>query len=89
LNLRNARFTDDFTPLDPSCACPACSQFTRAYLAHCFRANEMLGPRLVSLHNIWMMTRLGEAARTAILERRFDTWRETTLAALREPQPEG
>ncbi|HEV2907923.1 MAG TPA: tRNA guanosine(34) transglycosylase Tgt [Candidatus Eremiobacteraceae bacterium] len=89
LNLRNARFTDDFTPLDPSCGCPTCARFTRAYLAHCFRANEMLGPRLVSLHNIWMMTRLGAAARTAILERRFDAWRDTTLASLREPQPEG
>ena len=78
LNLRNARFTDDFSRLDAACDCAACTQFSRAYLAHCFRAGELLGPRMLSLHNVAFMTRLAREARAAIVERRFDSWRRTT-----------
>ena len=82
LNLRNARYVADFTPLDPACACPTCSHFSRAYLAHCFRANEMLAPRLVSTHNIWMMMRLSETARARIREGRFWSWQAGILESL-------
>jgi len=75
LNLRNARFVDDFRPLDDTCDCAACAQFSRAYLAHCFRAGEALGPRMVSVHNVAFMTRLAGDARAAILARRFVDWR--------------
>src|SRR4029077_1628549 len=51
LNLRNATFVQDFRPLDSGCRCLVCASFTRAYLAHLFRAGEMLAPRLVSVHN--------------------------------------
>jgi queuine tRNA-ribosyltransferase len=82
LNLRNASFVGDFRPLDDDCACTTCAAFTRAYLAHCFRAGEMLAPRLVSLHNIAFLAKLTAQARAAILGGRFDAWREQRLAAL-------
>jgi len=75
LNLRNARHADDLSPLDTRCDCAACAQFTRAYLAHCFRAGEPLGPRMLSIHNIAFMTRLAHDARAAVVERRFAHWR--------------
>ena len=81
LNLRNARFVDDFRPLDDSCDCAACTQFSRAYLAHCFRAGEALGPRMVSVHNVAFMTRLARDARAAILAGRFVDWQRARNAA--------
>lgn len=82
LNLRNAKFSSDFVALDARCDCAACAQFSRAYLAHCFRAGEPLGPRMVSLHNVAFMTRLARDARAAVIEGRFDRWRETTSGRL-------
>ncbi len=63
-NLRNARFADDGRPLDPQCACLACQKHSRAYLHHLFRAGEILGPMLLTWHNVAyyqdMMSRLRE-----------------------------
>jgi len=85
LNLRNAKFVDDMGPLDPACGCEACTQFSRAYLAHCFRAGELLGPRMISAHNVAFMTRLAREAREAIVQRRFGSWREATSKRLERP----
>ena len=85
LNLRNARFADDFSPLDTRCDCVACAQFTRAYLAHCFRAGEALGPRMLSIHNVAFMTALARGARAAVVGKRFAQWR---AARERELAPE-
>src|SRR5439155_17192664 len=52
LNLRNARFARDPRPLDENCACPACTRFSRAYVRHLLSQREILGPRLLSLHNL-------------------------------------
>jgi queuine tRNA-ribosyltransferase len=52
LNLRNSRFQDDAGPIDPACACEACRNHSRAYVAYLFRAGEMLGPRLATVHNV-------------------------------------
>ena len=72
IRLRNARFADDHTPIDPSCDCEACAGgFSRAYLRHLFMAEEMLGPTLVSVHNIRHFQRLMMDIRTAIRE---DAW---------------
>jgi queuine tRNA-ribosyltransferase len=68
MRLRNAQFADDSRPIDPQCDCPACRQFTRAYLRHLFIAQEMLGPILVSLHNIRFFQRLMLDIRRAIEE---------------------
>lgn len=65
-NLRNARFADDSTPLDATCACPACTRHTRAYLHHLFRAEEMLGPMLLTWHNVAYYQSLMQGIRTAI-----------------------
>jgi queuine tRNA-ribosyltransferase len=70
-NLRNARFADDARPLDPDCACPACTRHVRAYLHHLFRAEEMLGPMLLTWHNLHYYQALLRSLRTAIAERRL------------------
>ena len=66
-NLRNARFADDATPLDPGCACPLCSRHTSAYLHHLFRCEEMLGPMLLTWHNIQYYQDLMAGMRAAIV----------------------
>ncbi|MBV8153956.1 MAG: tRNA guanosine(34) transglycosylase Tgt [Candidatus Eremiobacteraeota bacterium] len=71
-NIFNAAYVDDFTPLDPACDCAVCRTFTRAYLAHLFRSKEMLGPRLLSFHNVYLLDSLMRDARAAI---ETGTWR--------------
>lgn len=65
-NIFNAAFLNDFTPVDAACGCYTCTTFSRAYLAHLFRSKEMLGPRLLSLHNVYMLDDLMSKARDAI-----------------------
>jgi queuine tRNA-ribosyltransferase len=76
LNLKNARFAEDDTPLDPSSSCPASRDYARAYLHHLIRADEILGKVLVSWHNIAFFQALMQAIRTAILEQRFEAFRK-------------
>jgi queuine tRNA-ribosyltransferase len=66
LNLRNARFARDESPLEEGCDCPACVRFTRAYIRHLVNQNELLGLRLLSLHNLRFVVRLTDGAREAI-----------------------
>jgi queuine tRNA-ribosyltransferase len=79
LNVKNARFADDGGPLDPECACYTCRTFSRAYLRHLFRAGEMLGLRLNTVHNLHHYLRLMEGAREAIEEGRFEPFRRARL----------
>ena len=72
-NLRNARFAGDTAPLDPACACPACTRHARAYLHHLFRAEEMLGPMLLTWHNLQYYQQLMRDLRGAILAGTFNT----------------
>ena len=65
-NLRNARFADDPRPLDPACPCPLCTRHARAYLHHLFRCEEMLGPMLLTWHNVQYYQDLMEGIRAAI-----------------------
>lgn len=69
--IKNKEYEHDFTPLDPECDCYCCRNYTRAYLRHLFKANEMLGHRLLSIHNIRYLVKLTENAREAIKEDRF------------------
>jgi len=71
LNLRNARHAADASPLDPACACPACARHSRAYLHHLFRCDEMLGPMLLTWHNITYYQDLMRDMRAAIVEGRL------------------
>src|SRR5256885_7043844 len=63
LNLRNARFARDPAPLDEGCDCPACTRFSRAYIRHLVNQEEMLGLRLLSLHNLRFLIDLTRGAR--------------------------
>ncbi|MCH5162373.1 MAG: tRNA guanosine(34) transglycosylase Tgt [Clostridiales bacterium] len=71
LTVRNAVYKDDFTPLDSECDCYTCTHFTRAYLRHLINAGEVLGPRLISYHNLYYLTKLMARVRAAIKEDRF------------------
>ena len=75
INLKNASLAKEFYPLDKECSCYTCANFTRAYLRHLFKADEMLGPILVSLHNISFLLQLMTKVRLAILEGRFREFR--------------
>ena len=66
LNMRNARHTEDTGPIDPACDCPACSKHSRAYLHHLFRCDEMLGPILLTWHNLTYYQSLMRGLRIAI-----------------------
>ena len=66
VNLRNARHKDDPRPLDPDCACPTCASYSRAYLHHLFKAEEMLGPILLTTHNLYLYQALMADLRAAI-----------------------
>ena len=65
-NLRNARFADDPRPLDAGCPCPLCTRHARAYLHHLFRCEEMLGPMLLTWHNMQYYQDLMRGLRAAI-----------------------
>jgi queuine tRNA-ribosyltransferase len=67
VNVRRAELRDDPRPVDEQCGCTTCARFSRAYLRHLFSADEMLGPRLLSLHNVHFLTSLVRSARAAIL----------------------
>ena len=79
VNIRGAGLRLSDEPLDPTCDCETCTRFSRAYLRHLFVAEEMLGLRLVSIHNIRFLIRLGELARAAILGGTFEPWRRDWL----------
>lgn len=64
--VRNAKYAEDFSPLDPDCNCYACRNFTRAYIRHLFKAGEILALRLNSIHNIYFLTHMMEEMRDAI-----------------------
>ena len=64
--VRNATYERDWTPLDSECDCYTCKNYTRAYIRHLVKANEILGVRLLSIHNLRFLTRLMENIRTAI-----------------------
>jgi queuine tRNA-ribosyltransferase len=83
LNMRNARFARDPRPLDDDCGCPACTRFSRAYVRHLVNQQEILGLRLLSLHNLRFLTDLVAAARGAIERGEFTTWRAEALERLR------
>jgi queuine tRNA-ribosyltransferase len=83
LVLRRASFRDDLSPLVEGCPCPACRRFSRAYLRHLFAAGEILGHRLLSLHNVAHLSALMAGARDAIGRGCFESFRATTEARLR------
>jgi queuine tRNA-ribosyltransferase len=82
LNLRNARFARDDRPLDEQCACPACKRFSRAYLRHLVNQQELLGHRLLTLHNLRFVLDLVAGARAAIERGELQSYKDAALARL-------
>ena len=76
INLNNAKYKEDFTPIEDSCDCYACKHYTKAYIRHLLNTGEMLGGRLLSIHNIRFLIRLTEELREAIKEDRILEYRE-------------
>ncbi|MEO8088675.1 MAG: tRNA guanosine(34) transglycosylase Tgt [Gemmatimonadales bacterium] len=74
VNVRGASLKGSTEPLDPTCDCETCTTYPRGYLRHLFVVEDMLGLRLISIHNIRFLVRLGELARTQILNGTFDGW---------------
>jgi queuine tRNA-ribosyltransferase len=73
--VRNATYERDFTPLDPECDCYTCKNYTRAYIRHLVKANEILAVRLLSIHNLRFLTKLMERVRIEIVYDNLMTFR--------------
>jgi queuine tRNA-ribosyltransferase len=80
LNLKNASHRRDLDPLDPDCSCETCTGYSRAYISHLVRENELLAHRLVTLHNVHFMGELCHRARTAILQGRYVRFAEAWIS---------
>jgi queuine tRNA-ribosyltransferase len=80
VNVRGARLKGSNEPLDPECDCETCTTYPRGYLRHLFVVEDMLGLRLVSIHNVRFLVRLVEQARARIVDGTFDPWRREWLA---------
>ena len=80
LNLKNAEFALDKRPIEENCACPACGEFTRGYIRHLIKAEEILGLRLITLHNLHFYLNLMSQARSEIQSGAFDRFRKTFVA---------
>jgi len=73
LQIKNAKYATDDLPIDPTCTCYTCTHYTRSYVSHLFKADELLGQRLGALHNVHFIINLAKKIREALLEERFDT----------------
>ena len=83
LNIKRTEYRTDPKPLDPDCDCAACTRFTRAYIRHLFVSDEILGLRLLSLHNVHFLLSLARGARQAILTGDLEQWSRDWLARYR------
>lgn len=76
INITNAEFVEDFLPIDESCDCYTCKNYSRSYLCHLFRAKEMLGGTLATIHNLFFIVNLVKSIRQSILDDRFFEYKE-------------
>ena len=84
LNLMNLKYELDNKPIEEGCKCPACQNYTRAYIRHLFKAKEMLAMRLCVLHNLYFYNNMMAEIRTAIDEGKFSEYKEKKLAGFME-----
>jgi queuine tRNA-ribosyltransferase len=87
MNIKRAEFRNDPRPLDESCDCSACMRFSRAYLRHLYVSDEILGLRLLSLHNVHFLLSLARAGRAAIISGEVDRWAREWLEKYRSAAP--
>ena len=76
LVVRNAKYANDFSPIDENCSCYACRNYSRAYIRHLINTNEIFGFRLTTYHNLYFLLELMEQVRNAIAEDRLGDFRE-------------
>lgn len=88
-SIKRAEWSQSAEPIDPDCPCPACCRYTRGYLRHLFNTGELLGHRLVSLHNLSYTLRLVAGARAAIAEQRFAAFQAAVVARRQEVESAG
>ena len=88
LNVKRAELRADPRPLDERCGCPTCRRFSRAYLRHLYVTDEMLGMRLLSLHNVHFLVSLMSDARRAVLDGSFDAWSDAWLRRYHSSRPD-
>ena len=84
MNLFNKKWEMDMSPIEEGCGCPACRTYSRAYIRHLLKANEMLGMRLCVLHNLYFYNHLMEEIRTAIDEDRYAEFKRETIDNMQE-----
>jgi len=84
ITVRNACFARDFSPLDPACGCYTCSNYSRAYIRHLIKANEILGIRLTTIHNLEFIISMVRRLRKAIIEENFDVVADDLLKPYKE-----
>lgn len=82
INLMNAKFQTDSRPIEEGCQCPACKHYSRAYIRHLLKAKEMLGLRLIVLHNLYFYNTMMEEIRAAIRENRYQEYKAKKLAGM-------
>jgi len=87
LNIKRSEYRLDRRPLDPDCDCAACSRFSRGYIRHLFVSDEILGLRLLSLHNVHFLLAIARGARQAIVNGDFETWSRDWLSRYRTSSP--
>jgi queuine tRNA-ribosyltransferase len=88
MNLINEKYAEDSRPISPSCGCPACKSYSRAYIRHLFKAKEMLGMRLAVLHNLYFYNDLMQKIRDALDEGRYEEFYQKYHNALAERCPD-
>ena len=82
VQIRNSKFKNDFNPIDEKCNCPVCLKYSRSYIRHLFNTDELLGLRLVSLHNIYFYVKLIACSRLAIKNNRFSEFKTKTIGQI-------
>ncbi|MCR4901715.1 MAG: tRNA guanosine(34) transglycosylase Tgt [Butyrivibrio sp.] len=84
INLMNAKYELDSTPIEDGCQCPACRRYSKSYIRHLLKSGEMLGMRLCVLHNLYFYNHMMEDIRTALDEGRFETYKKDLLESMKE-----
>jgi queuine tRNA-ribosyltransferase len=84
LNLKNAKYELDERPIDPECSCPVCRNHSRAYIRHLLKADEILGMRLLVMHNLYFYNNMMEEIRDALDAGNFEAYRKMRLSTLTE-----
>lgn len=86
VRIRNAKYTDDISPLDPECGCYTCTHYSKAYLHHLDKCGELLGAHLNTLHNLWFYEHLMEQIRKAIDEDRLEEFAQEFYKVWGQPE---